>query len=391
VQAVIFDPFAGISGDMTVAALLDLGVEEAWLRGFVASLGIDGAGIELQRVQRRGIACCQVTFRTPEQHAHRHLHHVLEIIERADASPRAKTWAADAFRRIADAEANVHGTTPDKVHFHEVGALDSILDVLCAMAGFDRLGFTSFYTRTVAVGHGWVNIEHGRFPVPAPATARLLEGLPIGGHELDGECTTPTGAAIVATLTAGQTPPAGLIPRRSGFGAGARDPADRPNCLRLIACDSAMGEEALFVVQADLDDMPPEYVPAAVEALFAAGALDVVTMNIAMKKGRPGLRIEALAAAHTRDAVLEALFVETSTIGARYWPVLRHALSREEDIITWRGQTIRRKKVRLPGGAERAKPEAEDVFRAGLALGIPAWQVRLAVEAADATKSRPEG
>ncbi|MGH7500141.1 MAG: nickel pincer cofactor biosynthesis protein LarC [Longimicrobiales bacterium] len=385
-SSLIFDPFAGISGDMTVAALLDLGLEEAWLNEFVASLGIDGISIAFEQVQRRGIACRKITFQTPEQHAHRQLYRVLEIVDRANAPPRARAWAAECFRRIAHAEAEVHDTTPEKVHFHEVGALDSILDVLCAMAGFDRLGFDTFFTRTIAVGHGWVDIEHGRFPVPAPATAKLLEGLPVGGFELEGECTTPTGAAIIATLTMGRTPPAGLVAGKSGFGAGTRDPADRPNCLRLIACDAAPAVQSLFLIQADIDDLAPEYVPPALDALFEAGALDVVAIPIAMKKGRPGLRIEALATGATRETVLNALFLETPTIGARYWPVDRPALERDEDTLVWRGQTIRRKKVRLPGGAVRAKPEAEDVLRASRALGLPAWQIRLALDRDEATE-----
>jgi uncharacterized protein (DUF111 family) len=218
--------------------------------------------------------------------------------------------------------------------------------------------------------------------------------LPIGGLDLDGECTTPTGAAIVATLTNGTTPPDEMVPRKSGFGAGTRDPADRPNCLRLLVADETgadMRVDSLFVVQADIDDLAPEYVPPAVDALFAAGALDVVTLPIAMKKGRPGLRIEALVGQADRDAVLNALFLETPTIGARYWPVHRPALERAQDTIVWRGQRIRRKTVRLPGGAERAKPEAEDVLRASQALEIPAWQVRLAIEGENATNSGPQG
>ena len=387
---VLFDPFAGISGDMTVAALLDLGLDAQWLREFVASLGLGDARIDVERVQRGGIACTHVRFRTPDETQHRHLRQVLAIIDAAPASARAKQWAADAFRRMADAEARVHGTTPDRVHFHEVGALDSILDVVCAMAGLDQLGFDTFFTRDIAVGRGWVEIEHGRFPVPAPATLLLLEGLPTTGFDLEGECTTPTGAAIVATLTNGHAPPHNLIVRRSGFGAGTRDPHDRPNCLRLIVCDHAGQVEDLIIVQADIDDLTPEYVPPALDALFTAGARDVVAIPLSMKKARPGLRIEALVDAGTLDAVLDALFRDTSTIGARYWTVRRHALEREEETIVWRGQTIRRKRVRLPGGGERAKPESEDVLRAARALGLPAHDVRLAAERADATKSEPQ-
>jgi len=385
IPVVIFDPFAGISGDMTVAALLDLGLEEAWLHEFVASLGLGDVQVRIQRVDRCGISCVHVAFITPPEQTHRHLRHLLEIVDRSPASPRARAWTTEAFRRIAIAEAEVHGTTIERVHFHEVGALDSILDVLCTMAGFDALGVDAFCTRPVAVGSGWIDIEHGRFPIPAPATAKLLEGVPMTGFLLDGECTTPTGAAILATLTGGRAPVPGLVATRSGFGAGTRDPQDRPNCLRLIACETIPEHDSLVMIQADVDDLAPEYVPPVLDALMAAGALDAVALPIAMKKGRPGLRIEALAAEPRRDAVVAALFQNSPTIGVRHWPVTRPALQRETETIVWRGQTIRRKRVLLPGGGSRTKPEYEDVIEAARALDLPPWRVRLALEEDDAT------
>jgi uncharacterized protein (TIGR00299 family) protein len=398
-RALVFDPFAGISGDMTVAALVDLGLPVDWLTSFVRSLGIAHVDVRVERVMRRGISCARVVFDTPEQHAHRHLRHVLEIIERTNASVAAKERAADAFRRIAEAEARIHGTTIEKVHFHEVGALDAILDILCVMAGVEELRFEAFFTRPVAVGSGWVEIEHGRFPVPAPATAELLSGIPVTGQDLAGECTTPTGAAIVAVLTGGRRPPEGLTVDRTGFGAGTRDPDDRPNCLRLLACSvgplapagqarpvTGGGEEAsLFVVQTDIDDLAPEYLPPARDALFEAGALDVTIVSVAMKKGRPGIRLEALAPASSLEAVTLALFHNTPTLGVRYWPVRRTVLARSEDVIEWRGQRIRRKRVRLPDGRERAKPEYEDVVQAARALGLTPLEVRSALDGEDVT------
>jgi uncharacterized protein (TIGR00299 family) protein len=378
--ALLFDPFAGISGDMTLAALVDLGLPEGWLPGFVASLGLGDIGVRVERTRRRGIDAAYVAFDLPHEHAHRHLRHVLEIIDRSAAPDSAKRRAADAFHRIAVAEAAVHGTTVEKVHFHEVGALDAILDILCVMTAIDVLGFDEFFTRPVALGSGWIDIEHGRYPVPAPATLRILEGIRTTGFDLPGECTTPTGAAILATLTGGRAPADPLTPIRTAFGAGSRDPEDRPNVLRLVACRTTPAADALFLIQADLDDMPPEYVARAQQALIDAGALDAVLAPVTMKKGRPGIRIEALTKAADLDALLAALFQATSTIGARYWPVTRPALGRTEERVVWRGQTIRRKRVRLPDGTERTKPEYEDVLRAAEALDLPAWQVRLALE-----------
>ena len=382
-HALLFDPFAGISGDMTLGALIDLGLEATWLQDFVASLGLGAVTVHVERANRCGISCGRVRFDLPHEHAHRHLRHVIEIIDASSAPDLAKERARDAFRRIAVAEAEVHGTTVEKVHFHEVGALDAILDILCAMAGVEALGFTSFYTRPVAVGSGWVDIAHGRFPVPAPATLKILEGIPVGGMELDGECTTPTGAAIIATLTGGAAAPSQLTPMRTGFGAGTRDPETHPNCVRLVACTLDRSQtDNLVLLQADIDDLAPEYAAPAQEAILAAGARDVVFLPLAMKKGRPGLRLEALTDQATLDAVIAAVFRSTPTIGIRHWEVRRPALERTMIEVVWRTHTIRCKQVVLPDGTRRTKPEYEDVVRAAAAEDMPAWQVRQEVEAA---------
>jgi uncharacterized protein (TIGR00299 family) protein len=378
-RGLIFDPFAGISGDMILGGLVDLGLDPDWLKQFVASLGLGDLRVVTERTLRSGISCARVRFELPEEHAHRHLRHVLEIVDQAAAPPEVKATAGRIFTRLAEAEAAIHGTTIEKVHFHEVGALDAILDVLCAVAGLTQLGIERCYTRTVAVGTGYVDIAHGRFPLPAPATLKLLEGLPIRDSGFAGECTTPTGAAILATLTEGRRVPAEIVVLQSGYGAGTRDPAGHPNCLRLITCETVAGDEPLYIVQADVDDLAPEYAPPAQEALLAAGALDTVVVPIGMKKGRPGLRFEALVPGAGLNTVLEALFRTTPTIGARYWPVERPALERHDEVIEWRGERIRRKRVRLPGGTERSKPEYEDVVRAAHALGLAPYEVHLAL------------
>lgn len=366
---------------MILGGLVDLGLGPDWLKGFVASLGLGELRVEVERTLRSGISCAQVRFDLPHEHAHRHLRHVLEIVERAETSPTVKETAGRIFRRLAEAEAAIHGTTVEQVHFHEVGALDAILDVLCAVAGLEELGIEACYTRTVAVGTGYVDIAHGRFPLPAPATLKLLEGLPIRDTGFAGECTTPTGAAILATLTEGRRAPAEVVVLRSGYGAGTRDPKGHPNCLRLITCEVRAGTEPLYLVQADVDDLIPEYAPPAQEALLEAGALDAVVVPIGMKKGRPGLRFEALVPGAGLEKVLTALFRATPTIGARYWPVERPALERRDEVIEWRGERIRQKRVRLPGGGERCKPEYEDVVRAAKLLGLTPYDVRLALGA----------
>jgi pyridinium-3,5-bisthiocarboxylic acid mononucleotide nickel chelatase len=376
-RVLIFDPFAGISGDMTVAALLDLGLDEAWLRDFVRDLGLGNVDVRIERVNRRGIAAPHITFAYPPEKAHRHLRHVVEIIDRSRASDRAKQLAKDAFGAIAEAEARVHGTTLEKVHFHEVGAMDAILDVLCVMAGVTELGFTEFRTRPVAVGSGFVDIDHGRYPVPAPATLGILKGIRLTGTDLEGECTTPTGAAILAALTGGRDV-TGYTPQRIGFGAGTRNPEGRPNVLRVIDAiiEDNDAHDDMWLLQADVDDMSPEYTAAAVSALLDAGAADAVLLPLAMKKDRAGVRMEVLVPAATLKAVEQALFSATSTIGVRRWPVQRTVLERHVEEREWRGQRIRWKTVRLPDGSTRSKPEFDDVVAAAKALGVTVWEAR---------------
>lgn len=375
-RALVFDPFAGISGDMTVAALLDLGLPLEWLQGFVASLGLGEVRVSAERVDRRGISCTRLLLELPHEHAHRHLHHVLKIIEGTGAAPEVRDRAAEAFTLLAQSEAAVHGTTVERVHFHEVGALDAIVDVLSAMAGVHELGATSFHTRPVTLGRGWIDIAHGHYPVPPPAVLKLLRGIPVRDPEFEGECTTPTGAAILQALTRGAPPPARYVPVADGFGAGTRDPEDRPNCLRLMLVEADEGGDAgVMVVQCDLDDLPPEYLPPLMQAVLDAGAVDCSAVPLLMKKGRAGVRIEALCEPARLDAVRGALFRAGSTLGVRHWTAGRTVLPRRTETVAWRGQQVRVKRATLPGGGERAKPEFDDVARAAAALGITPLEV----------------
>lgn len=373
-RALIFDPFAGISGDMTIAALLDLGLPLEWLQGFVRGLNLGPIEVDAERVDRKGIACTRLVLRLPHEHAHRHLKDVVRIIEGTGVSGEVRDRAVQAFTLLAEAEAEVHGTTPERIHFHEVGALDAIVDVLGVMAAVGEMGFTRFYTRAAALGRGWTDMAHGRFPVPPPAVLKLLEGIPTTDPGFEGECTTPTGATLLRTLTAGQGPPSAFVPVRSGFGAGTRNPADRPNCLRLAVIEEGERTDELLVVQTDVDDLSPEYVPALLSGALEAGARDCTAVPLLMKKGRPGLRVEALVPATRLQAVSQALYRASPSIGVRWWPVQREALERREEVVKWRGQRVRVKRSQLPGGGERAKPEFEDVARAADALGMPAFE-----------------
>lgn len=383
-RGLIFDPFAGISGDMTLGALVDVGLEPRWLVELVESFRLEGVGVRIERVKRAGIDAPHVIVATPACEEPQTLASVLGTVARLPVPQRARNRAAAAFRAVAEAEARVHGGDPEHAHFHEVGALDAIVDIVGTMAAVEELGLERFYTRPVAVGTGEIRMAHGAFPLPAPATLELLKGMALREIGVTAECTTPTGAAILRVLTGGEPPPARAVTlRATGYGAGTRDAPDRPNVLRVLEVEVAQesAEQDLFLVQADLDDHEPEYLPAVREALSEAGALDVVTMPLDMKKGRLGVRIEALVPEAVRAAVTRELFLATSTIGVRYWPVHRERLVREIDAIEWHGRRIRIKRAHLPDGRVRSKPEFEDVMAAARALGARPLDVLAGIEA----------
>ncbi len=377
-RCLIFDPFSGVSGDMILGGLLDLGLPLEWLEQLVSSLPLR-AKLGAARVKRGSLQAWAVRVETSGPTVTRRLEDVLEIVEAAGIDARARSHAVDAFRRLAEVEGALHGVPSDQVHFHEVGAADALIDIIATVGAIPELGIESCYTRAVAVGRGWVKAAHGRLPLPAPATLKLLEGLPVYESELEGELTTPTGAVLLAVLTGGRGLPGPFTPIRSGFGAGSRDPATHPNCLRLTLAElDARGP--MSVLQADIDDMSPEYLPPLLEALHVAGAIDVWAFPLMMKKGRSGLRVEALVPEGHREEVGRALFAASTTLGLRYWQVEREVLPRATNTIEWRGFTIRIKTSRTPEGHVRCKPEYDDVIEAARALGISALEARLAIE-----------
>jgi uncharacterized protein (TIGR00299 family) protein len=371
----LFDPFSGISGDMILGALLDLGLPLDSLRQTVAGLGIEAQAVQTRRVMRGGIACRQVEIPPEGAAPERHLADVMEMLARARLDPHAEAIARGTFERLARAEARIHGTEPERVHFHEVGAVDAIADIAGVAAGIVELSIESAYTRPVAVGRGWIHGAHGALPVPAPAALELLRGCPLAESPYDGELVTPTGAALLAQITGGRRAPAEFRPRASGFGAGSRDPADHPNCLRLILLEDEPPAGAVLLFQADVDDMSPELVPGALRALLDAGALDAWAHPVSFKKGRTGLRLEALVPADRRPAAAAALFAHSTTIGLRFWPVDREILPRTVEEREWRGFRIRVKRAILPDGTSRVKAEYDDVEKAARALGVPPLQL----------------
>jgi len=374
----ILHPFSGISGDMTLGALISVGLDPEWLKALPARLGLDGITTEIRDVKRAGIACTKVDFAIPPQPHGRHLKHLKEIVAKSGAPDRVKERANACFTLIAEQEAIIHGTTVDRVHLHEVGAVDAILDVVGSIWGFELVGASAVYCGAIATGDGVVSAAHGTMPVPAPATLKLLEGHVIRpGPAGSGELVTPTGAALVRVLSSGPEP-AAYVPRRSGFGAGTKEFPDRANALRVVLADVATDGaslQELHVLTCEIDDMAAEYVAAATDELRAAGALDVLTLSVAMKKGRSGIRIEVLAAANRADDLERILLEHTSTIGVRRTVAQRRALPRSARTVRVLGHDICVKVVELPGGGRRVKPEFDDVQRVAGATGRAARDI----------------
>jgi len=361
---------------MTLGALVDLGLSAEWLMSLPQRLELDGVTAHVRDVRRAGIACKKVDFDIPPQPHGRHLSHIRRILDASGAPAQVRERADAAFTAVTAAEAAIHGTTMERVHLHEVGSVDAILDILGSIWGLHELGISRVYCGTLVLGDGFVKAAHGVLPVPAPATLKLLEGFPVRrGPEGSGELVTPTGAALVRVLSSGYTPD-DYTPIKSGFGAGTKDPADRPNALRIILADDAAtarmdssGEETLAMLATDVDDMTPEHVAAAADALREAGALDVTCITVAMKKGRVGTRIEVLCRESDAGRLESMVFARTTTIGIRRSRVVRRALARDVRTVEVLGHEVRVKVSALPDGRTRAKPEYEDVRSVAQATG----------------------
>ena len=378
----IFDPFSGIAGDMCLGALLDVGLDPAFVDGLPTALRLDGVGVRRTRVTRGQIAAWKVDFDIPPQPHGRHLKHLVAIVEASEAPASVKAKAIEAFTAITTCEAAIHGTTVEKVHLHEVGAVDAILDIVGTIWGLERLGVARVFSGPVQVGDGFVDTQHGRMAVPTAATLRLLEGQVLRpGPDGAGELTTPTGAVLLRVLSGG-LPPREYVPVASGFGAGTKDFPDRANALRVILADvegvapaGAVRREEIVVLSADLDDASGEEIGALAGRLRSAGALDVVVLPSVMKKGRPGTRVEVIVRPAEASALEGVLLREGPTIGVRRMEGTRAVLARREETRMVFDHPIRFKVVAMPDGSERAKPEFDDVQMVADRLGRPVREV----------------
>ncbi len=397
-----FDCASGISGDMILGAMIDLGVPVVLLNEAIRSLGVSGVRIETDTVVRKGFRATLAKVLAPHEHVHRTLSMILEMIDLGTFSDDCKQRASEIFRRIAACEAKAHGIDIEKVHFHEVGAVDSIADIVGAVVGLDFLGVDNVLASPVPTGTGTIEIAHGICSIPAPATAELLKGIPIAASDVPFELTTPTGAAILGFYAEKFGPLPGLTVKSIGIGAGGRDLPQQANVLRLIVGelthesahqfglehdhrhdhhDHARHEhdehhhphepsarktptttkETVWMLETNLDDVSGEIVAYCIEKLWGCSPLDVWTSPVFMKKQRPGIVVSVLCRHEQIETIESVLFTETSTIGVRRWPVERTVLHREPCSLETPWGKIAAKKAVLPDGTEKISPEFESV------------------------------
>jgi pyridinium-3,5-bisthiocarboxylic acid mononucleotide nickel chelatase len=394
VRIAYFDCFSGISGDMTLAALVAAGWPAAELEALPRRLRLAGVTARATAARRGPFAATKVEVDVAERQPHRHLRHVEEMIEAAELDSAVKRRAREVFGRLADAEAEVHGETREKVHFHEVGAADALVDVVGAIEGLRALGVEEVYASPLRLGRGAVRSEHGLIPVPAPATTVLLRGVPVEMPDIEAELVTPTGAALITTLVEHWSGPPAFRLGAIGVGAGQRDLKEQPNVLRLMLGETdgpALGTtRRVAVLETSLDDENPQFAAALLPELLAAGALDAMLAPTVMKKGRPGLWLVVVAEPARAAALAEMILTRSSTLGVRVRIDERFELERRAASVETRFGAIDLKLARLPDGEERPSPEFESVRAAAERSGRPLREVaEAALEAWRNSRAKP--
>jgi uncharacterized protein (TIGR00299 family) protein len=378
---VYFDCFSGISGDMVLGALVHAGADLRAIEAELRKLGLEGWSISAAKVKRGEIFATHVKVETSEGHHHRGLSIILQRIENAKLAPRAAERARKIFTRLAEAEAKVHQLPVEQVHFHEVGAVDSIVDIVGAAIGFELLGIDEFACSALDVGSGQVKTAHGVLPVPAPATAELLKGAPMFTSGIAKELVTPTGAAIATTLATRYVEIPEMTLKAIGYGAGSADLKEKANVLRLLIGETAVSQAGEYwdapvtVIETNIDDMSPQIYGYFVERALEAGALDVFSSPVQMKKNRPGMLLTLLSEPHNVSRLMDLLFRETTTIGIRTHDVRRRTLARESVTLETPFGEVRIKISRMHGSVLNATPEYEDCRRIAAQKGIPLKQV----------------
>ncbi len=379
-RTLYFDCFAGASGDMILGALIAAGVAPEAFKQQLSLLGIQDYAVDFETVDRSGISATHARVRTAHEHVHRHLSDILKIIYGSRLGDTVKDRAAKIFSRLAEAEARVHNQPVEQIHFHEVGALDAIIDVVGAAICFELLAIDRFVSSPLHVGSGTVEMDHGRYPVPPPAVAELLKGVPFYATEIVGELVTPTGAAIIATVCDGYGPIPQMKLQQTGYGAGTRQYEKFPNALRVLIGEdqsrSATGvgnplAERLWMIEANMDDISPQILGHVMERAFELGALDCYFTSVQMKKNRPGVLLSILCRDEQRAILSDLLFAETTTLGLRAHEVERRALERAIVTVETQYGPIDVKVAQLNGHILKEMPEYEQCRQAARVANVP--------------------
>jgi pyridinium-3,5-bisthiocarboxylic acid mononucleotide nickel chelatase len=391
-KVLYFDCFSGAAGDMILGGLIDAGVPLGEVRRALGSLAIAPHVVWTDRVVRAGVSATKFCVKGEDggehQHPHRHLKGVYKLIDGSALSEPAKDRAKALFERLGEAEAAIHGTTMEKVHLHEVGALDSIIDIVGSVFAMEYLGVDEVVSSPLNVGSGSIKVAHGQYPVPAPATMRLLEGVPVYASEQKAELVTPTGALLVSSYAKSYGPVPAMTVTHIGYGAGTRDFADAPNVLRVMVGEgigtpkgvpySGVPHSAVVVIECEIDDMNPQIFGTLMDRLLAEGALDVFYTSVQMKKNRPGTLLTIVAPPDRRDRLTSIVFTETTSIGVRYREMMRECLERDTVSVKTPLGDIRMKVARRNGHVLNSSPEFDDCARIARERGVPLKDVQAA-------------
>jgi len=368
------DCFSGAAGDMLLGALLDLGCDTDVFRELLEALPIDEVEVNIEPVMRGAVQAQLISFSATHDHPHRHWTDIDEMLAASSLPARAKENARKVFRRLAEAEAHVHGHEPETVHFHEVGAVDAIMDIAGFCLAIERMSIDRIVCSPLPLGAGQIQTAHGMLPLPAPATAILLAGAEVYAYPLPVETVTPTGAAIISTLAEGFGPLPSMVLRGVGYGAGTRvDAAGPPNVLRaLLGEDRPLPEtaEPTYVIEANIDDMNPEYFAPLAQRLEAAGALDVTLIPCTMKHGRPGVLLKIVGVQSQLDELIAATFTHSTTLGLRYYRTERAACERKVETVETEYGPVRVKHAYYQGALVNSKPEYADLLKLGVPLPL---------------------
>ena len=371
-----FDCFSGISGDMALGALIDLGAPVDWLQNELSRLPLSGFRLAITPMMRNGIQATSVRVEIEDSGHSRDYKKIKSLLEGSPLSEDTKLKSLKIFEKLALAEARIHGCTPDEVHFHEVGGIDAIVDIVGTALCLEKLGIDRVISSRIPLGSGFVDCRHGRLPVPAPATIEILKEVPVYGSDAAAELVTPTGAAIITSLAKSFGPLPPMRVAKTGYGAGQRELPERPNLLRVVtgtadAWAEGVTTDEITILETCIDDMNPELFGYLMERLFSDGALDVYWIPLYMKKNRPGTMVQVLCEEAGKDRLIQRLLSETTSLGVRYYKATRRILAREQLTIHTSFGEVRVKRVRDPDGSERLVPEFDVCRKIALKRDLP--------------------